>query len=241
MRTCFVIQPYVERRFELRFEEVFKPAIEDAGLEVYRADKVPGVELPVKIIESGIRDSVVCLADITTDNPNVWYEVGYAIASGKDVVLVCAYEREKFPFDVQHRPIMRYRTEGIGDFNALRENITLTLQAVLEKQRKLQEAAAASSPLKETEGLSPIEVTALVTVLEKAQLPDVYLYMSDVLEAMVAAGFTKEAATVSLHGLNRKQMLGLSYSLTQYPTCCITQGGIDWLINNDDVLKTTSS
>jgi hypothetical protein len=60
---------------------VFKPAIEEAGLEPYRVDRDPSVSIPINDIEKGIRDAAVCFADITLDNPNVWFELGYALAS----------------------------------------------------------------------------------------------------------------------------------------------------------------
>ena len=59
---------------------MYQPAIKAAGLEAYRVDRDPGVEVPIEAIEDGIRTATVCLADITTDNPNVWYELGFAFA-----------------------------------------------------------------------------------------------------------------------------------------------------------------
>ena len=110
MSICFVIQPFDGGRFDKRFNDVFKPALEQAGFEPYRVDRDPAVEVPIESIEEGIRSSTICLADITLDNPNVWYELGYAFDSGRSVILVCADERGggRFPFDIQHRSIIRY-------------------------------------------------------------------------------------------------------------------------------------
>src|SRR5580698_6596110 len=93
MPTCFVIQPFDADKFDKRFEEVFSPAIQAAGLDPYRVDRDPSVDVPIDAIESGIRGAAVCLADITTDNPNVWYELGFAFAAGRPVVMVCSQER----------------------------------------------------------------------------------------------------------------------------------------------------
>lgn len=94
MATCFVIQPFDKGPFDKRYEDVFAPAISAVGLEPYRVDRDPGASIPIEQIETGIRNSDVCLADITTDNPNVWFELGFAIASQKEVVLVCSEERK---------------------------------------------------------------------------------------------------------------------------------------------------
>ncbi|MFZ3591327.1 hypothetical protein ACOI1C_19380, partial [Bacillus sp. DJP31] len=102
---CFVMQPFDKGRFDKRYEEVFAPAIRSCDLEPYRVDRDPGVVIPIDDIEKGIRNSRICLAEITLDNPNVWFELGYAIACGKDVILVCSTERNRnnpFPFDVRH-------------------------------------------------------------------------------------------------------------------------------------------
>lgn len=101
MKQCFVIQPF-SRDFDRRYTDTFEPAIKKAGLEPYRVDKDPYSSVPINDIEEKIRESNLCFADITTDNPNVWYELGYAFACGKNVVMICSSERTtKFPFDIQ--------------------------------------------------------------------------------------------------------------------------------------------
>ncbi len=93
MARCFVIQPFDKGGFDKRYDAVIAPAIQDAGLEPYRVDRDPSVTIPIDEIESGIKRSEICLAEITTDNPNVWFELGFAIAVPKDVVLICSEER----------------------------------------------------------------------------------------------------------------------------------------------------
>src|SRR5258708_8751680 len=100
-----------------------------------RVDRDPTVSIPIEDIEAGIRNAEVCLAEITTDNPNVWFELGFAIPSQRDVVLICSSEREsRFPFDIQHRSIIRYNTESSSDFEALKDRITERLRAILSKE-----------------------------------------------------------------------------------------------------------
>jgi nucleoside 2-deoxyribosyltransferase len=119
-KKCFVMQPFDKGKFDKRFDDVIKPAVTRANLIAYRIDRDPSVSIPIEDIESGIRDSDVCLADITTDNPNVWFELGYALAIHKDVVLICSNERAtKYPFDVQHRNIIGYKVDAPSDFMEL--------------------------------------------------------------------------------------------------------------------------
>lgn len=133
MGTCFVIQPFDGGPYDDRYRDTIQPAITSAGLEAYRVDEDPAVSIPIDDIERGIRESIICLADITPDNPNVWFELGFAIASRREVVLICAESRTKFPFDVQHRSIITYRTESKRDFEELQEKITSRLNAIMRK------------------------------------------------------------------------------------------------------------
>jgi nucleoside 2-deoxyribosyltransferase len=52
-------------------------------------DQDPTADILIDDIETGIRESDICLADRTADNPNIWYEVGFALANGKPVVMIC--------------------------------------------------------------------------------------------------------------------------------------------------------
>jgi hypothetical protein len=131
MLRCFVIQPFDKGPFDQRYEDVLSPAINNADLEPYRVDQDPAVSIPIQSIEDGIQSSYVCLADITLDNPNVWFEVGYAIAAKKEVVFICSEDRRTpFPFDVQHRTITKYATASPRDFKELQEKITRRLKAI---------------------------------------------------------------------------------------------------------------
>ena len=111
INTCFIIQPFDHGEvFDKRYDDILVPAITEGGLNAYRVDRDPSANILIENIEEGIRDASICLADITIDNPNVWYELGFAFASKKDVILICSEERSVFPFDVQHRRIITYRT-----------------------------------------------------------------------------------------------------------------------------------
>jgi hypothetical protein len=124
---CFVIQPFGTSHDD-RYDGMFSDAIRDAGLTPYRVDRDPSVAVPIEGIESGIRDAVACLADVSTDNPNVWFEVGYAMALGKPVLLVSSIDRERFPFDIQHRTIVRYRSDP-ENLDATRAEIAARLRS----------------------------------------------------------------------------------------------------------------
>lgn len=243
MPICFVIQPFDDGPFDKRYEDVFMPAIEAAGLEPYRVDRDPAVTIPIDEIEAGIRRADACLADISLSNPNVWFELGFAIAAGKPVVLVCSHEPDRrFPFDIQHRSIITYRTESARDFAELQSKICARLQAAMTKEDRLGQLAE-SSVVADVEGLNQFEIVALVTVAENAQDPEDPVSNWSIRHDMERAGYTKLAVTLSLTTLLRKRMLLSGRDTDQngndFTTFRVSDAGMQWLLANQDRLVLT--
>ena len=105
--SCFVMQPFAAPLGEY-YEKIYKPAIEKAGLRPIRADA--DIFATGKIMDqvwTGINAAKVLVAELTSRNPNVFYELGLAHAMKKPVVLVSAKE-EDVPFDLQHIRVIYY-------------------------------------------------------------------------------------------------------------------------------------
>ncbi len=57
--------------FDRVFAQLIRPAVEDAGCEVFRADEEPRAgDIRTDMFQE------LLVADLTLDNPNVWYELG---------------------------------------------------------------------------------------------------------------------------------------------------------------------
>jgi nucleoside 2-deoxyribosyltransferase len=238
MPTCFVMQPFDGGVFDRRFEEVFKPAVAAAGLEAYRVDQDPQVSIPIQDIEAGIRDAEVCLADITHDNPNVWFELGFAIACNKQVVLVCSDERTspKFPFDVQHRTIIKYSTKSPSDYLTLTATITEKVKAFLKKAEALG-AATSASMLTPMSGLDPQEVVAVAAIAQNVEHATDHAAISQIRRDMEASGFTRIATTLALRGLVEKGLVAgkwRGYEDQNYYGYELTEAGWKWALANQD-------
>ena len=207
MPTCFVIQPFDGGKFDKRFYDTFQPAIEAAGLEAYRVDRDLGAEVLITSIEEGIRTAVVCLADITADNPNVWYELGFSLATGKPVVMICSNERTgKFPFDIQHRHVTRYGTDSSSDFETLKLTITKRLNAAISKSESLLQMAAVG-PVASMDGLTPIELTVLALTAGGAYSPDEATAYWRVRNDAEKAGLSSIGFALGMMRLKAKQFL----------------------------------
>ena len=211
MATCFVIQPFDDGgKFDKRYTDVFAPAIRDAGLDPYRVDTDATASIPIDEIQNGIRRASLCFVDITLDNPNVWFELGYALASDKEICLVCSEERTgKYPFDVQHRTITKYRVELKGDFELLQSRITERLKATMDKSATLA-AIEAHSLIKEPEGLLQHEMIVLCSIVENRRGPGLsaggvsHTTLRDELERL---GYNNLALNIGIDGLMERGMI----------------------------------
>ena len=105
--SCFVMQPFAAPLGDY-YEKIYRPAIEKAGLRPVRADaEIFATGKIMDQVWNGINAAKVLVAELTTRNPNVFYELGLAHAMRKPVVLVSAKE-EDVPFDLQHIRVIYY-------------------------------------------------------------------------------------------------------------------------------------
>lgn len=105
--SCFVVMPFAPPLGNY-YRLIYEPAITKAGLKPMRADSE--IFATGKIMDqvwSGINAAKVLVAELTSRNANVFYELGIAHALRKPVVLISATE-EDVPFDVRHIRVIYY-------------------------------------------------------------------------------------------------------------------------------------
>ena len=89
-------------------KKIFKLAIEKTKLLPVRADaEIFAIGKIIDQIWRGINAAKVLVAELSTRNPNVFYELGLAHALHKPVVLVSSNEPD-VPFDLQHIRVIYY-------------------------------------------------------------------------------------------------------------------------------------
>ena len=90
------------------YAKIFEPAIQKTGLTPVRADaEIFGAGKIMDQIWIGINSAKVLVAELTTKNPNVFYELGLSHALEKPVVLVSSNE-DDVPFDLHHIRVIYY-------------------------------------------------------------------------------------------------------------------------------------
>ncbi|MGB5949958.1 MAG: hypothetical protein WBG82_11610 [Parvibaculum sp.] len=237
---CFVIQPFDGGMFDRRYEEAFAPAIVAAGLEPYRVDQDPSASIPIEQIEARIPGAVACLADITLDSPNVWFELGYALSAGKEICLVCSTARSgKYPFDVQHRNIIKYQSDSPSDFDDLKSKISDRLMAIQDTANKLA-AIKTRSPLKDDGGLSPHEIMVLASIMESRSGPEEGVSHWTVQQALDRQGYNNLGLNIGIERLLRKGLITSAKEANFDSDPCtvyfVEDAGSTWLLENVDML-----
>ncbi|SHG25902.1 hypothetical protein [Bradyrhizobium erythrophlei] len=105
--SCFVVMPF-GAPIGGYYQNIYEPAIQKAGLRAVRADAdIFGTGKIIDQIWTGINSAKVLIAELTTRNPNVFYELGLAHALDKPVVLISS-NREDVPFDLKHIRVIYY-------------------------------------------------------------------------------------------------------------------------------------
>ena len=93
--------------FDRYYQEIYAPAIRDAGYEPVRADELFTTGSVVEQIWDQIERARLLLADLTGKNPNVFYELGLAHAARKPAVFTAA-QVDDVPFDLRHLRVIIY-------------------------------------------------------------------------------------------------------------------------------------
>jgi hypothetical protein len=127
---CFVIMPFREKEFQQSiYFDVIKPFIEDEfKISCYRVDED---DLPDRIdnkIYSYILRAAFVVAEVTTRNPNVLYELGLAHMLEKDCIILTQTPHSEVPFDINRISAEPYENE-----EALRSYLRRTISALAFK------------------------------------------------------------------------------------------------------------
>ena len=109
--------------------DVIKSACEDFGIEATRADEIYGPGVIIEDIVEQVSTAQLVIADISVENANVYFEVGYALATKKPIILL-AKRGTPLPFDVSGFRVLFYE-DSIGGKSRVEEGLRKHLRALL--------------------------------------------------------------------------------------------------------------
>jgi uncharacterized protein DUF4071 len=165
---CFVLMPFGAKSdpnglvidFDSVYQDLIAPAIREASLEPLRADE----EMSGGIIHKPMFERLVlceyAVADLTTANANVFYELGvrHAVRPWSTVLIFAAGTR--LPFDVAPLRALPYSIDGAGKLT----DVERVRTALVARLNVAKQQADHDSPLFQLlDGLQPPDIARLKT------------------------------------------------------------------------------
>jgi hypothetical protein len=164
---CFIVMPFGTKPvpddpkrtydFEKVYRVLIQRAVREAGMIPVRADERVSSALIHTDMFRDLRDRSVVLADLSLDNPNVFYELGVRhVMSSRGTVLMCR-KGSSLPFDVKLSRVIFYDFDGISlDWEEVENTVKRLVLALQEAQKGLPD--------------SPVHAL-LESVLQKEEFP----------------------------------------------------------------------
>ena len=127
----FVVMQFTKEFTDIH-EEVIKNVCNEFELDARLASDTYGPGMIISDIVQSITDSEFVIAEITPNNANVFYELGYAHGINKPVILLANRATVKLPFDVSPFRVLMYDNSIAGrrDFE---EGLRKHINSVLDK------------------------------------------------------------------------------------------------------------
>ena len=131
-KKCFVIMPFGKKKdvdgYEVDFDHVYHEliykAVKELGVDCERCDEIIGTGSIHKKMFRGIFDADVAVVDITSLNPNVFYELGVRHSLHKSVTLVIRRNSNlPIPFNISGMSILGYDIDSDDHLESSRKKI----------------------------------------------------------------------------------------------------------------------
>ena len=119
LKNCFFITPMGEKGSEIdtcskqiikNLNQLF--AENDIFIKVQRTDQYNQIGIMTANIHNQIKESDLVIADLTRNNPNVAYELGYANAFSKPIIQICSTDAFQLSSDWRHIYTLDYNLEN---------------------------------------------------------------------------------------------------------------------------------
>ena len=129
-KRAFVIMPFASEHDTL-YDLVIEPAVTAVRDEICRLDRMQAPGGVTGHIEQGIRTSDYCVVVLDEMRPNVMFEMGYAYALGKPLILLLRkgqVQESEIPFDISTLQRIEYLRPDAGTLRRLKEAVRLAVR-----------------------------------------------------------------------------------------------------------------
>jgi len=122
---CFVLMEFEQPYIDI-YDHLIKPIVEGEGFRCLKSDDIFTTTSVIEDIWDNINKSALIIAEISSSNPNVMYELGICHTVGKNVMMITQYP-DKIPFNFRHMRCYPY-TNDIPGSDELKRNIKSVIQ-----------------------------------------------------------------------------------------------------------------
>ncbi|SHN48251.1 hypothetical protein [Cryptosporangium aurantiacum] len=151
VKKCFIIMPFggsgedddeTRRHYLGVYQSILKPAAENAGYVVKRADTSAMPGNITKDIIKDLAESDLVIADLTGGNANVFFELGIRHVLHRSGTVHVVDAKSEIPFDVQQYRVVKY-SPHLADIPGVTAQI-------VDAIRKRENAAQSDNPVHDT-------------------------------------------------------------------------------------------
>lgn len=125
-KKCFVVCPIGDEGTDIRkssdqlFNYILKPICDECDFECIRVDKINDNDSITETILDYLKNSDLVIADLSSHNPNAFFELGYRNALNKPIIQMIK-DSEDLPFDVKTIRTINYKLDDL-DYVAQTKN-----------------------------------------------------------------------------------------------------------------------
>lgn len=151
--VCFYITPIgddgseVRKHADMMLKHLVEPAVKGIGLNVVRADKIEKSGLITQQVLEFLAYSKLCIADLSFNNPNAFYELGVRHVCLLPTIQIIR-KGDKIPFDVSQGRTITVDTSDVytvmDKFESARKELGEHLKASLQDSK---EASSVDNPV----------------------------------------------------------------------------------------------
>lgn len=134
-KVAFVISPIGEpnsptrRRADQILNHVIEPVVSELGYKSVRADKISKPGVITSQIISHLLDDPLVIADLTGQNPNVFYELAVRHTVKKPIIQMIQ-EGERIPFDVSTTRTIQINHQDLDSVDKAKKELRRQIKAV---------------------------------------------------------------------------------------------------------------
>lgn len=125
--SVFFICPFGDKTIDHNYKYAITPAVRECGYTISRVDEEYHTDQVTEKIIECINKSRFIIADLTNERPNCYYEVGYAHALQKPVIIIAKNDTKR------HFDISTYKWIYWKNYKDLKSQLMPEIKAIISK------------------------------------------------------------------------------------------------------------